>query len=245
MCEKVQSYPRLFSSFFGNPRHGRITPRKLIDVRILLTAFEPYDHWSANSSWLTLVELLKDFQAPGKLVTRRYPVHLNGLCDRLAQDLKQPFDVVLHLGQSPGASAIKLESIALNAAGCIEDKGEELAEIIPSGPLAFRSAMPLARWVKRLRSENIPCGISYHAGTYLCNAAMYLSHYFLHTLDPSSATTTRVGFVHLPLTTEQIAQHSQALPSLPVSVLARGVRLMLDDILQTGTAIEKDQQVVA
>ena len=27
---------------------------------VLITAFEPYDRWRANSSWLTLVQLTQD-----------------------------------------------------------------------------------------------------------------------------------------------------------------------------------------
>ncbi|HAC91137.1 MAG TPA: hypothetical protein DCF63_10985 [Planctomycetaceae bacterium] len=77
-------------------------------VRILLTAFEAYEQWSENSSWLTLIELLKDRLHQGDLVTRRYPVDLPSLRERLYQDLQMGFDTVLHLGQSPGSPNIKL-----------------------------------------------------------------------------------------------------------------------------------------
>ena len=126
--------------------------RKLNPVRVLLTAFEPYDHWTTNSSWLAVVELLKDFPSGGSLVTRRYPVDLPALQEKLKQDLQRDFDVVLHLGQAPGASSIKLEAIALNAAGCLDERGVELNEIIPGGPVAYRSNLPLGRWATLLRA---------------------------------------------------------------------------------------------
>lgn len=216
--------------------------RKLTFVRVLLTAFEPYDHWTSNSSWMALVELLKDFPSPGILVTRRYPVNLTGLKEKLSQDLKRPYDAIIHLGQSPGASGIKLEAIALNAAGCVEERGDELTEIIPDGPVAYRSNMPLARWVSILRKDNIPSSISYHAGTYLCNAAMYLTHHYLHSNGPNERNC-QVGFVHLPLATEQVAHQSQSLPSLPVNVLARAIRLLVEDILQSDKAVSNSEQV--
>lgn len=191
-----------------------------------------------------MIELLKDLPNGGSLVTRRYPVDLPLLQEKLHKDLKQGFDVVLHMGQSPGASSIKLEAIALNAAGCLEDRGDELDEIIPGGPLAYRSNMPLSRWASLLRSHQIPTIVSYHAGTFLCNAVMYLSH---HALMPATGKKQsskkrqdpcRVGFVHLPLATEQVAAHGQSMPSLPLSVLSRAMRFLLDDLQNEENQVE-------
>jgi pyroglutamyl-peptidase len=183
---------------------------------------------------MVLTELLKEFPTSKSLVTRRYPVNLPALQEKLVKDLDREFDAILHLGQSPGASSVKLEAIAVNAAGLIDDRGDELDEIVPSGPVAYRSNMPLKRWAKLLRSQNIPTVISYHAGTFLCNATMYLSHHQLN-LQQSEQDSVRgakclVGFVHLPLATEQVAQQGRALASLPLSTLVRAVQLLLDDL---------------
>lgn len=183
---------------------------------------------------MVLTELLKDFPPGKSLVTRRYPVNLVALQDKLSRDLRQDFDAILHLGQSPGASSIKLEAIAVNAAGCIDERGDELEEIVPSGPVAYRSNMPLKRWATLLRHQNIPAVISYHAGTFLCNATMYLSHHQCQQrqakqLNPHFQPCL-IGFVHLPLATEQVAQQGQSLASLPLSTLVRAVHLLLDDL---------------
>ena len=195
-------------------------------MRVLLTAFEPYDEWTENSSWLALAELLKSRPGSFELITRRYPVDLPALRVKLHEDLQKRPDAVLHLGQAPGASLIKLEAIALNIAGCLDDHGQELPDLVDSGPLAFRSQMPLGRWSAKLRDAGIPAVVSYHAGTFLCNATMYLTHHWLH----SSGQPTQVGFVHLPLATEQVAGGGRSLPSLPVSTLATAVRLLLEDL---------------
>ncbi|MCA9129350.1 MAG: hypothetical protein KDB22_19830 [Planctomycetales bacterium] len=152
-------------------------------MRILLTAFEPYGDWSDNSSWLALVELLRNWPNHVELVTRRYPVDLATVRSRLNSDLQTDFDAVLHLGQAPGSPIIKLEAMALNVAGCLEQAGVELPYIVDSAPMAFRSRMPLATWNHTLAAAGIPSQISYHAGTYLCNAIMYLSHYYFYTRD--------------------------------------------------------------
>ncbi len=198
-------------------------------MRILLTAFEAYEQWSENSSWLTLIELLKDRLHQGDLVTRRYPVDLPSSRERLYQDLQMGFDTVLHLGQSPGSPNIKLEMLAVNFAGRVENDGQELGVIVQDGPLAYRTQLPMGRWADMLRQQDIPACVSYHAGTFLCNATMYLSLHYGHSLTKCP----HVGFIHLPLTTHQVVQNTNTLPCLPVQTLARAVRLLLDDLSQS------------
>lgn len=205
-----------------------------IDVRVLLTAFEAYDEWTENSSWLTLVELLKDRPTAVELVTRRYPVELKALQERLYHDLQKRPDVALHLGQSPGGAVLKLEAIALNVAGCVEHAGRQLPPLVESGPLAFHSQMPLGHWEQTLRSAGIPAAVSYHAGTFLCNATLYLTHHWC----AEHGHAMPAGFVHLPLTTEQVAGSGRTLPSLSVTSMARGVRLLLEELATRLTTSE-------
>lgn len=195
-------------------------------MRVLLTAFEPYAEWSSNSSWLTLVELLRQRPPSATLVTRRYPVDFQRLPDVLHKDLAQDFDAVLHLGQAPGTPTVRLEAFALNAGGSTSEAGSDFKRLIPGGPEAYRSRMPLERWLQRLHEQNIPSHISYHAGTYLCNAVMYLSHHWL----AQAKKATPVGFIHLPLTTQQVSGAAQNLPSLPVETLSAAVCTVLDDL---------------
>lgn len=198
-------------------------------MRILLTAFEPYADWKENSSWLTMVDLLRELPTSMQLITRRYPVDFEALQERLKQDLNQNYDAVLHLGQAPGATAIKLEMVALNVAGRVRQKGEALPSIAPDGPLAFHSEMPVARWIKLLRDQQIPAVASYHAGTFLCNAVMYLSHHWFQ----DAAHRPPIGFVHLPLATQQVAAGGHPLASLPTTVMADAVRMLLEDLSRT------------
>ena len=197
-------------------------------MRVLLTAFEPYGEWAENSSWLTLIELLKARPTSVELLTRRYPVDLAALQSRLTEDLEKKPDVVLHLGQSPGAAAIKLEAVALNVAGCIDENGQELPPLVDAGTLAFHSAMPLGRWADLLRQAGIPAIVSYHAGIFLCNATMYLTHHWCQV----NRHPIQVGFVHLPLSTEQVVGGGRSLASLPLATLAQAVRLLIEDLAE-------------
>lgn len=195
-------------------------------MRVLLTAFEPYAEWPTNSSWLTLVELVRRRPPSATLVTRRYPVDFQRLSEVLYKDLAQGFDAVLHLGQAPGTPSFRLEAFALNAGGSTGEANGDLKRLVTGGPEAYRTRMPLQRWAQRLQEQAIPSHISYHAGTYLCNAVMYLSHHWM----AQAGQSTPVGFIHLPLTTEQASAASQALPSLPVETLANAVGTVLDDL---------------
>jgi pyroglutamyl-peptidase len=195
-------------------------------TRILITAFEPYDVWQDNSSWLALVEFTKELPDSAKIITRRYPVNLPAVREALARDLSDNFDYALHLGQAPGSAAVRLESIGLNIGGSSHDLSDEYRSLVMDGPVAYRSGLPLASWAKKLRSAGIPAAVSYHAGTFLCNATLYLSHY----VAEKQQLRTQSAFVHLPLATSQILRDTKEFASLPTSTAAAALRLIVEDL---------------
>lgn len=215
--------------------------------RILLTAFRPFDDWAENASWLALQALTRDFAGHADITTRLYPVDYDELRPRLAMDLQGSFDAVLHVGQAAGSSAIRLEQFALNACRRRGDAQETLRTLEADGPAAYRSALPLGDWTRRLRENGVPVELSLHAGDFLCNAAMYWSHYLLE----SSGRPARVAFVHLPLDISQVATKPKPAPSLPSEVSALALRLMIewaaenadDPMTPVSTAVEQRGQV--
>lgn len=195
---------------------------------VLITAFEPYDGWSANSSWLSLMQLTYDLPSEPSITTRLYPVDLAVVQERLAKDLAGNFDYALHLGQAPGSTRLQLESLAINVGGSSRQAPEEYRPLLEGGPTAFRSPLPLGDWALLLREAGVPAGVSYHAGTYLCNATLYFSCYLAEHL----ALRTRSAFVHVPLDVSQTASQVYPAASLPVSVTAQGLRLILNEMAQ-------------
>ncbi len=193
-------------------------------MRILLTAFEPYDQWSSNSSWETIVELLRVRGTIPNVITRRYPVSLTRFQERLEVDLARGFDSIIHLGQAPGISQIHLEAIAINVAGVTEAEGADFGDLVVGGPVGYRSKFPLGAWASYLRQSGIPARVSYHAGTYLCNAALYLSHHWLETHGKAG----RVAFIHLPLSDQQVRESGRSLASMPLETMVKAVGLLLD-----------------
>jgi pyroglutamyl-peptidase len=204
-------------------------------LKILVTAFEPYDQWSENSSWEALAEMLKEHGLPEGVTTRRYPVDLEKLKERLFKDLESGFDAVLHLGQSPGASAIHLETIAVNIAGVTYNGGKLWGPLDEDGPTAYQTQMPLDLFREELLNERIPASITYHAGTYLCNAVFYLTQHW----NASRRKHCQVGFVHFPLMTEQVVEYRREMPSLTKSELAKAIHIMLN-ALRSQTATPGD-----
>ena len=196
-------------------------------MRVLLTAFEPYDNWDQNSSWEALVTFLHHRGLPKGVTTRRYPVDLTQLQSRLEKDLALGFDAVLHFGQAPGISRVQMEAIAVNVAGMTDAAGDFFGPLVPNGPVAYRTKFPLDQWNLDLRSGGIPCSVSFHAGTYLCNAAMYLTHHW-HEVHRRSCS---IGFVHLPLTPEQVLHNRRDLSSMPREQSAEAIGRLLDLIL--------------
>lgn len=195
-------------------------------TRVLLTAFEPYDDWAENASWLLVQQLTRELPAEPVLTTRLYPVDFCKIRDRLERDLQDNYDVVLMLGQAPGAAAIALESIGLNLAVERDADPDQYMLLADDGPVAYRSSLPLAAWAARIRAAGIPAHVSYHAGAYLCNAAMYISHYLIERMS----LPTQAAFVHLPLDASQVLDRPQPMPSVPAPLAAAAVRLMLEEI---------------
>ncbi|MCA9198632.1 MAG: pyroglutamyl-peptidase I [Planctomycetales bacterium] len=197
--------------------------------RILVTAFEPYDNWHRNSSWLALVELTKDLPTYPPITTRLYPVDYQLLIDRLESDLTDEFSHVVHLGQAPGSSSLALEKLGVNVASRIGAQGIEYGPLVPNGPDAYQTQVDLARLADLLRQAGIPCTLSHHAGTYLCNAALYYSNHLIR----QRQLNCHAMFVHLPLDVSQAAESKTPIPSLPSSVCAKGLRLLLDELTRS------------
>jgi pyroglutamyl-peptidase len=136
------------------------------------------------------------------------------------------YDYALHLGQAPGNACVQLEAVAINVGGNSNKLPEEYEPLVHDGPVAYRSDLPLADWASRLRKDGIPSQVSYHAGTYLCNATLYLSQY----LTEQKGLKTRSTFIHFPLEISQTLQSRQDLAAMPITTLVATLKLILGEI---------------
>jgi pyroglutamyl-peptidase len=198
--------------------------------RVLITAFEPYDRWSENSSWQALVALTQELPEAPKVTTRRYPVDFAAARAKLEEDLSADYDYALLLGQAPGIGRVHLEAIGLNIGGHSSQSPDEFQPLVENGPAAYRSKLPLDHWAAAIRQAGIPCQFSYHAGTYLCNAVLYLTHH----IAEQRRLRTRAAFIHLPLSPAQVLGQRQDLASMTSQDAARAIRMILDQLASPG-----------
>ena len=193
---------------------------------VLITAFEPYDEWSENASWLALVELTKNLPDSLQVTTRRYPVDSRAVQSQLRDDLAAGFDFAIHLGQAPGSSSIRLEYVGLNVGVHQGPMSGDFFPLIEGGPAAYMSSLPLGLLAEQLNDANIPAGVSFHAGTFLCNATLYYVHHFARQMG----VMTQATFVHMPLAPTQAARQIRDYPSMSSNVVAEGLRIMLESL---------------
>ncbi|MBM4092635.1 MAG: pyroglutamyl-peptidase I [Planctomycetes bacterium] len=191
--------------------------------RVLITAFGPYGPWKENASWLALVELTRSLPGTPTVTTRLYPVDYTTVCEKLRQDLLADYDYALHLGQAPGATDLRLEAIGINIRATATADPDQPKPLVTDGPTAYQTTLPLAKWAELLRRADIPTQVSYHAGTFLCNALMYLTHHFTR----QRGLHTQAAFLHLPLAPSQAFANGAQLPSMSSATVAEAIRLIL------------------
>ena len=125
-------------------------------------------------------------------------------------------------GQAPGSTLLKLESIGLN----IRSDGSMLME---GAPAAYRSPLDLDGCSRALLSGGIPNEVSHHAGTFLCNAAMFLSQHYAASFD----LNTKSVFVHIPLAPAQVAKDGSNLASMSTPMSSAAIALMINHFTNT------------
>lgn len=203
--------------------NGRGKSKMKSPPRILITAFAPFGSWQENASELCLrqlLPLLDDY----RVTARVYPVEFDAARPLLESDLQQNYDLTIHLGQAQNTSRIRLEAVGLNV-GSVPGRPEtEMFGLVTNGPAAYQSQLPLTKWAERLRQQGIPAYVSYHAGTYLCNATLYWAHHFL---DQNPQLTTPVCFIHVPLDISQVAGLPGDYLTLPAAMTANAVARLI------------------
>ncbi len=163
------------------------------------------------------MDLTSWYDGAAEIATRRYPVDLTRMSELLQDDLRDNYDLAIHLGQSPGSPLIKIERVGLN----VRSDGSPL---IVGAPAAYQSSLAVEECCQELINSGIPCEVSHHAGTYLCNANLFLSQHYAETMGRS----TRGIFLHLPLSPAQAAKDAGRLPSMSTPMASAAVAIIME-----------------
>ena len=178
-------------------------------MKILVTAFEPFNGRDINPSQLILEQL----EAPEgvELIKEFLPVEFKATTKILKNLLKgyNP-DIVISLGQAGNRPEISVERVAINLDNCRSSNGKKAIvdnagdipvdePIVEGAPQAYFSNLPVWDMVEAMQGVGVEAAVSYTAGTYVCNHVMYtvLHEATIHYPE------MKAGFIHVPFLPEQ------------------------------------------
>ena len=183
---------------------------------ILLTGFEPFGGLARNPSADVALALAGDDVEAAVL-----PVDYERVGRALDELLERPWDAIVLMGVAVGLGAISLERVAINFRdGARPDNTGRVPEdpaVVPGGPDAYFSTLPLEELRDRVAAAGVPVEISLTAGAYLCNTSFYLARHKTGDIP--------CGFVHLPPTPDLACG-----TPLPLADSVRGVAAILDGL---------------
>ena len=202
---------------------------------ILLTGFEPFGGESVNPSW-EIARALDGWVCEGRTVRAvRLPCAFGDALRTLdgALAAHRP-ELVVCLGQAGGRAEISIERAALNVddARIPDNLGRQPidAAVVPEGPAAYFSTLPIKALAHDLRGAGIVAAVSNTAGTFVCNHVFYA---LMHRLATTPALArARGGFVHVPYTPEQVADRPGT-PAMALATQVEGIRTALRSALLT------------
>lgn len=213
---------------------------------ILLTGFEPFGDHSTNPS-AEAVRLAAEVLSQRGIRARAeiLPVTFEGSSMALEhlvkgsgperdqeQEQSQEWELIVCVGVAGGRDKVSLERVAINVddARIPDNDGAAPVDepIVPGGPAAYFSRLPLKRGLLAIQDTGVPVEVSNSAGTYVCNHVFYELMHLLRNRPDVPA-----GFVHVPVA-KNISEHdaARAIVALVETTLAAH-RAQLDDVKVT------------
>lgn len=207
-------------------------------MKVLMTGFDPFGGESINPAF-EAVKLIPDHIAGAEVVKVEIPTVFRESSKALeaAIETHQP-DVVICVGQAGGRFDITVERVAINIddARIPDNKGNQpLDEVIyEDGENAYFASLPVKAMVKHVTENQIPCSVSYTAGTFVCNHIMYSLLYMIDKKYPN----IKGGFIHVPYLNQQVMDKKN-MPYMPVEHIAKGLELCIEAAINNKEDIKK------
>lgn len=192
---------------------------------LLLTGFEPFGGDAHNPS-ADLVRSLDGETIGGLRVVAEVlpcsfadaPARINEAITRCAPRL------VLATGQAGGRSELSFERVAINLidARIPDNAGAQPIDqpVEPGGPAAYFSTLPVKAMAAAARAAGVPAGVSYTAGSFVCNQVFYAVMHRLRRRRVPAA------FLHVPWLPGQVAGPPSR-PSMALGTMAEGLHAAL------------------
>ncbi len=200
--------------------------------RVLVTGFDPFGGEAVNPAFKA-VQLLPETVCGARIYKRELPTVFTraGQTLRAAIDETAP-DLVICVGQAGGASGLLLERVAVNLqdARIADNAGSQPCDVpvVPGGPTAYFTKLPVKRIAAALREASIPAQLSCSAGCFVCNDVFYTLMHLIATERPALMG----GFVHVPYCMAQAAQKPAGTPAMELETIAKGLSVTLGQAIQ-------------
>lgn len=188
---------------------------------LLLTAFDPFAHYTLNPSW-EAVNALSETINNYHIHKLRLPNIFNLAPRLLLEEAErvQP-DVILLTGMNSGSTDVEINLAALNIKDAfIEDNMGRRPwnePILADAPAAYFATIPVHEIVRSLRAQKLPVQLEFASGGYVCNEIFYRAAHAY------AGTITKVGFVHVPLLPEMVFDESLARPIEETSAILKAI----------------------
>ncbi|MFE0870053.1 pyroglutamyl-peptidase I [Streptomyces rochei] len=201
-------------------------------TRALITGFAPFGGEHVNPSWQAASLVAAEPPAGLDVTAVELPCVFGESLDVLRDAVRTHApDVVLCLGQAGGRPGVTVERVGINVddARIPDNAGRQPVDepVVPGGPAAHFSTLPVKACVAALREAGVPAAVSNTAGTFVCNHVAYGLGHLIATEFPH----VRGGFVHVPWAPEQVTDGTA--PSLPPATVAHGLRALLATAART------------
>ena len=167
-------------------------------MKILVIGFEPFGSHRSNPSW-DAVEALPEEIEGVQIVKRKLPVSFRRFSAPLEEIIERERpDGLICVGLAGGEDKVSVERVGINLmeARIPDNDGFQPFDtpIRPDGDTAYFSTLPVKRMAKAVESRGIACCVSYSAGTFVCNAALYTGLY----LASRRYRSMKCCFIHVP-----------------------------------------------
>jgi pyroglutamyl-peptidase len=202
------------------------------ETRVLVTGFEPFGGDTVNPALEAVRHLagriLKEDGAADviAIAAESVPTVFVKAIEVLREAIvRHRPHVVICVGQAGGRSRITPERVAINVddARIPDNEGNQPIDepVVPDGPVAYWTKLPIKRIVAALREAGIPAAVSNSAGTFVCNHLFYGLMHLIATEFPG----VRGGFIHIPFLPEQTVDRDA--PSMALDDIVRGLEIAI------------------
>lgn len=207
-------------------------------MTILLSGFAPFGGSSSNPSHLIAERLHGEVVGGAKIIGLTLPVQMGeDAAQLMAAIAEHKPTLVLSLGLAAGTPCLDVERFAVNLRFTGEvNPGEPVpadlpqSAVVEGGEGALMATIDTERIARAIRENaGVPARAHGYAGAYACNHVLYQ---VLHWAQ-ARGLTYKAGFIHLPLSSAQaIEENKLHLPSLPLDLMAVGVRAAIEEALK-------------